>query len=298
MKHRLLAVAAAVLAAGSVFASARTAGLEYRYFDSAGVQIAYAEKGQGEPVILLHGGLADSEFNWVQFGVMDALAQNHRAIAMDLRGHGKSGKPHDPKAYGRLMALDAVRLMDHLKVPKAHFLGYSLGSLVLLTLVSDHPDRVLSAAFGGPGWIRPGEDLSVYGETAGSLEKGLGLGPLLKGYSDSEGKPLPEKELAELNAFFAGRNDLLAVAAVFRSMADFSVLEERLRSARVPCLYIFGTKDDNRKIIPDLRNAMAEYAEFADIEGASHGDAITYPGFLKAVLRFFPDHAAVPGGRA
>ncbi len=74
MNHRVLAAAAALLAAGSILASAQETGPEYRYFDSAGVRIAFMEKGQGEPIILLHA----------------AMAENHRTIAMDLRGHGKS----------------------------------------------------------------------------------------------------------------------------------------------------------------------------------------------------------------
>lgn len=287
MNLRILTTAAVLWTAGTVFPAAQPAGLEYHYFDSAGVQIAYLEKGRGEPVILLHGGLADSEFNWIQFGIMDALAESHRAIAMDLRGHGKSGKPHDPKSYGRRMARDVLGLMDHLKIGKAHLLGYSLGSLIALTVVANHPDRVISAAFGGPGWIRPDTDLGVYKDTADSLEAGKGLGPLLNGYSDGIGKPLPEEELAQLNADFAGRDDFLAIAAVFRGTADFVVPEERLRSDHVPCLFLYGTKDDNRKEIPFLRTTMAEYAEFVDIESAVHGDAIVRPAFREALLRFF-----------
>jgi pimeloyl-ACP methyl ester carboxylesterase len=244
MKLRFLATAAAVLAAGTVCLSAQPDELEYRYFDSDGVQIAFAEKGRGEPVILLHAGLADSEMNWLQLGTLNALAGYCRAIAMDFRGHGKSGKPHDPQAYGRLMARGVLGLMDHLKITKAHLLGYSMGSLIALTLVADHPNRVVSATFGGPGWIRPGKDLSIYKETAESLEAGQGLGPLLNGYSGSDGKPLPEGERIKLNADFAARNDMAAIAAVFRSIADLVVLEEQLRSSPVPCLFLFGTRDD------------------------------------------------------
>jgi len=292
MLKRFLAFAAAVFAAGTAFLSAQPAGLDYRYFDSSGVRLAFLEKGRGEPVILLHGGLADSEFNWIQFGIMDALAANCRAIALDLRGHGRSGKPHAAAAYGRNMARDVLALMDHLKIDKAHLLGYSLGSLIALTVVADHPDRVISAAFGGPGWIRPDSDVSIYVKTADSLEAGGGLGPLLKGYQDGQGKPLPEKELAEINAYYAGRNDLRAIAAAFRGFSDFAVPEEQLRAAHVPCLFLFGTKDDNRTEIPLLRTAMGEYASFVDIPDASHGDAIVRPEFQEAVLRFFSLHPA------
>jgi len=272
MKHSVLAASAAVITAVTVFLSAQTVGLEYHYFNSEGVQIAFTEKGWGEPVILLHAAMADSEFNWMQFGTMNALAENYRVIAMDLRGHGNSGKPHDPKAYGRLMVRDVIGLMDHLKIPRAHLLGYSLGSHIAMALVSDHPDRIISAAFGGPTWIHPG---------------GKDLEPLP-----------PEEYFAKMNdEVFGGRNDIEAVMHCLRSQADWAVTEEAFQTARVPCLFIFGTKDENRKHIPGLRKAMAEYATFVDIEGAGHGDAIVHPEFLKAVLRFIGDHPVSKGNR-
>jgi len=268
MKSSILATAAAVVAAGSVCLSAQTSGLEYHYFDSGGVRIAFTEKGQGEPVILLHAAMADTEFNWVQFGTLDALAERYRAISMDFRGHGRSDKPHDPKAYGRCLARDVVALMDHLKISRAHLLGYSLGSHVAMTVVADHPERVISAALGGPTWIRPAEHFD----------------------------PPQEEELHKMNAaVFGGRNDVQAVLTCLKSMAEWAVTEEQLRAAHVPCLFLFGTKDNNIKKIPDLRNAMGRYAEFVEIEGAGHGDALLHPDFLKAVLRSLGDHAVSKG---
>src|SRR5881397_2402529 len=96
-----------------------------QFFDSNGVKIRYTVEGQGEPVLLIHGFTADIEKQWGQPGVLKALAKDHRVIALDNRGHGKSGKPHDAKMYGKEMVEDAVRLLDHLKIAKAHVVGYS-----------------------------------------------------------------------------------------------------------------------------------------------------------------------------
>ena len=289
MRTRFLIVAILLGIALTAFllASPQAGAREYKYLDSAGIRIAYLEQGRGEPVILLHGGLADSEQNWVQFGIMDALAKDHRAIALDLRGHGRSGKPHGVENYGRLMAQDVLNLMDELKIDKAHLLGYSIGSLVALTLVADHPERVLSAAFGGPGWIRPDTDMSVYTNTAASLEAGKGLRPMFEGYRDGQGNPISEKEMAQIDAALGRTNDLLAIATALRGIAGLVVLEPDLRRARVPCLFLYGTKDDNRKDIPLLRAALSANAEFVEIPGAAHGDAIARPEFKDAVLRFF-----------
>jgi phosphomethylpyrimidine synthase len=67
-----------------------------RSFDSAGVAIRYVELGAGEPVVLVHSFFATFESQFAASGFADALAQRYRVIGLDLRGHGRSGKPHDP----------------------------------------------------------------------------------------------------------------------------------------------------------------------------------------------------------
>jgi pimeloyl-ACP methyl ester carboxylesterase len=69
---------------------------EDRFFDSAGVQIRYIVAGQGEPVLLIHGFIEYGQWNWGP--VIKDLSRDHMVIAMDCRGHGKSGKPHDPSS--------------------------------------------------------------------------------------------------------------------------------------------------------------------------------------------------------
>src|SRR5205814_2372095 len=98
-----------------------------KFFNSNGVQIRYVEQGSGEPIILVHGFSTDIERSWIETGVFGNLARDYRVIAMNLRGHGKSDKPHDPSAYGEEMARDVVRLLDYLKIPRAHIVGHSFG---------------------------------------------------------------------------------------------------------------------------------------------------------------------------
>src|SRR5262245_27902523 len=97
------------------------------FLDSRGVRIRYVERGEGDAIVLLHGYADDIEIAWIETGIFEDLSEDHRVVAFDLRGHGKSGKPHEPEKYGREMARDAVRLMDHLRIDRAHVVGHSVG---------------------------------------------------------------------------------------------------------------------------------------------------------------------------
>jgi pimeloyl-ACP methyl ester carboxylesterase len=103
-----------------------------------GISIHCAVYGQGSPVILLHGGLANTDYwgNQIQ-----ALAPHHTVIAMDSRGHGRSTRDSRPYGYD-LMADDVVALVDVLKVPKADIVGWSDGGILGLDLAMRHPNRV------------------------------------------------------------------------------------------------------------------------------------------------------------
>jgi pimeloyl-ACP methyl ester carboxylesterase len=103
-----------------------------------GVRIWYAEFGSGTPVILLHGGLANSNYWGLQ---VPALAQYNKVIVMDSRGHGRSTWDGGPISYHQ-MAEDVVGLMDGLHIPKAAVVGWSDGAIIGLDLAIHHPGRL------------------------------------------------------------------------------------------------------------------------------------------------------------
>ena len=113
-----------------------------------GVKIHYLVQGKGTPVILIHGYTGSAEGNWFRNGIAQALATNHMVVALDCRNHGKSDKPV-PNGPGR--AEDVIELMDHLKIAKAHFHGYSMGGGIVGRLMALVPERFLTAGFGGSG---------------------------------------------------------------------------------------------------------------------------------------------------
>jgi pimeloyl-ACP methyl ester carboxylesterase len=264
-------------------------GAEDAYFDSNGVKIHYVVEGRGEPVLLIHGFTSNIQGQWVAPGIFKALARDYRVIALDNRGHGKSDKPHDPKQYGAEMAEDAVRLLDHLKINKAHVVGYSMGGHITCKLLATHPDRLLSATLGGSGGIRAAALPLRYDLLADSLEQGKGFGPLIE-YLTPAGRPKPtEAQMKLINAALEANNDTKALAAVIRGMNGLAVTDEQLKANRVPTLALIGEIDPLKKGVDELQGRMANL-KVVVIGGADHITAFARPEFLQELRDFLAKH--------
>jgi pimeloyl-ACP methyl ester carboxylesterase len=110
-----------------------------------GIRIWYAIYGKGDPVILLHGGLANSNYWGNQVPV---LAKEYQVIVMDSRGQGRSTRDEKPYGYD-LMAADVVGLMDFLKIKQAAIVGWSDGAIIGLDIAIHYPTRLTKLfAFG------------------------------------------------------------------------------------------------------------------------------------------------------
>jgi pimeloyl-ACP methyl ester carboxylesterase len=126
-------------------------------FQSGGVGLAYEDIAPGaDPigtVVLVHGFASNRTENWRRLGWYAGLERaGYRTVALDLRGHGESEKPHDPAAYAReTMAADVIGLMDHLAVRRAHLVGYSMGAHLALAVALAAPERVDRLVLGGVG---------------------------------------------------------------------------------------------------------------------------------------------------
>lgn len=143
-----------LLAVAAILLQPRPTAAEVKHGNftaSDGVKIHYLETGQGSPVVLIHGYTGTAEGNWFINGVADALAKNHRVVAIDCRGHGKSDKPHEAARYGPQMAKDVIEMMDHLGIQKAHVHGYSMGGFIVTSLLATVPERFITASYGGSG---------------------------------------------------------------------------------------------------------------------------------------------------
>ena len=145
------------------------------FFSVNGVRIHYLVQGSGSPVVLIHGWYSSAQLNWVDPGTMAVLARHHMVIALDLPGYGRSDRPDGPDAYGEQWIEDINHLLDHLAVPKAHIVGYSLGGMIALKFVVKYPQRVVSGALGGMGYMKQGGVLQkIWGGMRGSSSQNVG----------------------------------------------------------------------------------------------------------------------------
>ncbi len=262
-----------------------------QFFDSKGVKIRYQVQGEGEPLILLHGFTASIEGQWEAPGIRARLAKDFQVIALDARGHGKSDKPHDAMQYGREMIGDVVRLMDHLKIAKAHIVGYSMGAFMTNRFLAQHPDRFITATLGGAGWKKPDHDpLGTLDKLAESLEAGKGITPLLE-LLNPVGRPKPtQQQLDTINFFIMATNDQKALAACVRGMANLSVTEAECRANKIPTLAIVGANDPLKLTVDDLAQVMPEL-KVQVIDGTDHVTCFFHPKFVEEVKTFVAAHS-------
>ena len=222
-------------------------------FDSDGVSIRYRVYGNGVPIVFLHG--ATSSIDEFPDGFFDAYQDiGMMAIAMELRGHGKSGKPHDKKKYGQEMVRDVVRLLDHLDIEKAHISGGSLGANVGLNVAARYPDRVHSLTMLGAArmesrFVRALED------SAKSLSDGKGLEPLVKYMFPVK---LPAELVNKISNQILEAEDRVALTALISAASELVVPDSILSDSSVPILVIIGENDPFRGGVEGLRRVRPD----------------------------------------
>ncbi len=262
--------------------------LERGYVQSDGTRIHYMLQGSGEPVLLVHGYGVSANINWKMPGIWSALAREFRVIALDVRGHGRSGKPHDVDQYGLRMVDDVVRLMDHLGLSQAHLVGYSMGGFILLHLLARQPHRFLSAVLGGSGGIRPNWPLWDWSEElACHLDRGFNYPQAnIAAASKALLRPLTAAEKMLIRSL-PDSNDPRAMAAVIRSWRHLSVSDAQLQTNAIPTLLVHGTDEFPGMVeyIAQLHNVLP-MSELRTIAGTDHFDTVLCPDFLRIIHEF------------
>ena len=248
---------------------------------SRGVRIHYETAGAGEPLVLIHGYTASAATNWRRPGWLDLLSQRYRLIAPDLRGHGLSAKPHSPAAYSlELLAADVLACMDAERVEAARVFGYSMGGMVTLELLLDHPGRVTAAVIGGMGMRWPER-----GERRRRMH-----------YTEAGGEAPPTRRRRNVGFFatYLRHYDPFAMRAVFQGVfrGRPPVDETRLAEIHVPVLAVAGTRDGLYAGAEEMARRIPG-ARFVPLSERGHLAAIGDPRFKEAVLEFFASSAVV-----
>lgn len=247
-------------------------------FSHDDIAIDYLDEGEGDAVVLIHGFASTKEVNWVQPGWVSTLTRaGRRVVALDNRGHGRSGKVYDPALYHTdLMAEDARALLDYLAIARADVMGYSMGARIAAFLAHRHPQRVRSAILGGLG-IRLVSGVGLPETIADALEA-----PSLNDVSDTQGRMF--RAFAEQT-----QSDLRALAACIRGSRQVMTAQQAGAIA-VPVLVAVGGKDDVAGSPHELAALMAN-ARALDIPGRDHMLAVGDRVFKQAVLEFLDRRA-------
>jgi len=247
-------------------------------FAHDGVEIAYIDEGQGEPIVLIHGFASNKEVNWVASGWMTTLTRaGRRAIALDNRGHGASAKLYEPAAYHSAVMADDVRaLLDHLDLPRADVMGYSMGARITAFVALAHPDRVRAAVLGGLG-VRLVEGVGLPDTIAEALEA-----PALADVTDPTAYVF--RAFAEQT-----KSDLRALAACMRGSRQ-TLSRSEVAQIAVPLMVAVGEKDQIAGS-PEALAALIPGAKALIIPGRDHMLAVGDRVFKSAVVEFLARQA-------
>ncbi|PLX37136.1 MAG: alpha/beta hydrolase [Hyphomicrobiales bacterium] len=243
-------------------------------FDSQGVEIAYFDKGEGAPTLLIHGFASNAHVNWVYTGWVDMLVKSgRRVIGVDNRGHGESEKLYDPAYYGApTMAEDAKRLLDHLDIESADVMGYSMGARITAFLAATAPDRVRTAVFGGLGYGMV-TGVGAPEPIAEALEA-----ESISHVTDATGRAF--RKFAEQT-----KSDFLALAACMRSSRQ-KIDPATLATLTMPILVAVGTTDTIAGSADELA-ALLPDAEVLDIPGRDHMLAVGDKTYKAGTMEFW-----------
>lgn len=242
-----------------------------------GIRIAYEVAGDGPPIVLVHGFASNRVTNWRAPGWYETLIQAGRqVIALDVRGHGESDKPHDRAAYDEgELAGDVVRLLDHLGVSQADVMGYSMGGFITLRLLHDAPERVRRAVVAGVGENYYGRGVIETDAIAAGLRAPSAA--MVTGAVPRQFRLFAEQ----------GKNDLEALALCM-TRERRAITAAEFAGLRVPVLIVVGEKDT----ITGPADVLADAVPGACVVVVPNRDHMTSVGdkvYKAAVLAFLSE---------
>ena len=244
---------------------------EPRYFESFdGTRLAWRETGEGRPVVLLHGYFSDAVTNWLRFGHAAAVAaRGFRVIMPDLRAHGSSDKPHDPRQYPPdALTRDGHALIAYLGLSDYDLGGYSLGARTVsrMLVTGAEPRRIVFCGMGLEGLIETGRRVDHFRNILTNLGQ------------HARGTP---EWMAE--AFLkTTKGDPQALLCVLQTFADTP--DEALSTFKQPALVVCGAEDFDNGSARALAEALPD-AVYVEVPGG-HMSSVTRPELGEAIADF------------
>ena len=212
-----------------------------------GLKMYYEVHGSGDPVVLLHGSFMTITNNWTRW--IGELSQTRKVIAVEMQGHGRTADIKRDFSYENL-ADDVAALLDHLKIPSADLIGYSMGGGVAMQCAIRHPEKVRKVV-----------SISARFRQDGLVKEGLDAFPKLtpEAFKDSPIE-IEYKKLSPTPDKFA---DLVNhIKAMASTPFDFGA--DKLRATKAPMFFIHGDADGVR---------LEHIAEMFRLKGGEvHGD--------------------------
>jgi pimeloyl-ACP methyl ester carboxylesterase len=244
----------------------------HRFYGRDGVELAWRSVGSGRPLVLLHGLMGNGAMLASQ-GLVPALAgDGYQVILPDLRGHGDSGKPHDPACYPRdVLADDGLALIEHLGLDDYDLAGYSLGGKLVLRLLA-RGARPAHAVVGGQGL----DALDAESDRTDGHRRVLA--------AVADGAALPAGSPEEAMAAWVRQSGIDARAIGLVLDTSVATPPDALRSNPTPALVVVGDRDSRGASAGSLANLLP-HGRLALVPG-DHITAMSAPEFTTAVLQF------------
>ncbi|MCY1136686.1 alpha/beta hydrolase [Actinoplanes sp. Pm04-4] len=230
--------------------------------------------GEGEPVLLLHGGFCSLESLRV---TSDALVGDHRVYAFERPGHGRSADIAGEYGYARMVA-DTLGYLDAVGLESAHVVGYSDGAIIGLLLALDHPGRVRSLTA-----ISGNLDPSAFGDTGGALSKEEAAEP---------GPDVERMHYERLSPDGAAHADVV-LGKLFRLWTSEPHIEPKeLARIDAPALIMSGDRDTIPPGHSLLIAASIPGAQLCAVPGTTHHLVAERPELVSGLVRDFVTAAA------
>ena len=253
-------------------------------FHTEELDFHYEMRGDGIPLVFIHG-LGSSTLDWEYQA--EFFSKHYQTLCIDLRGHGKSGKPPGPYSVAQFAA-DTANLMQYLKLPPAHIAGLSMGGMIAFQLALDAPQHVRSISIINSG---PELVLRTFQERMAFFQRRLIIRCMGMRYMAQllAKMLLPEPHQSSQQKTLGerwGKNDKKAYLASLDAIIGWSVAN-RISDIKCPTLVVAADKDYTPVSFKEAYVAKISQAQLSVIHNSRHLSPLDQPEQLnEALLKF------------